>query len=110
MGRKPRILPALEPGETYNDADFLLVRTNTDCYGASTTVIDRMLTAKRDDDSGSWICKTVANGTKISHEAALAMAREFADKHEIPVIYQEHIDERATQQFEWNAAAGVTAS
>jgi hypothetical protein len=105
MGSRTKILPALGPGETYNDEDFLLVRTQTDVYGTSTTSIDRMLTAKRETDTGGWICKTISGDAKISHEAALEAALEFAAKHEIPIIYAEHFDERATQQFDWKSTS-----
>ena len=107
MGSRTKIKPALGPGETYNDEDFLLVRTHTDLYGTSATSIDRMLTAKREDDNGSWICKTISSDSKISHEAALEAALAFAAKHEIPIIYAEHHDERAAQQFDWKAQPGT---
>lgn len=108
MGRKTRIIPALGPGETYNDDDFLLVRTHTDVYGQSTTTIDRMLTAKRETDTGGWICKTISSEAEIPHEVAVELASEFAQKHAIPVIYVEHIDERNTQRFDWTPAASAT--
>ena len=107
MGSKARIIPALGPGETYNDEDFLLVRTHTDVYGQSTTTIDRMLTAKREDDKGSWICKTISNEARISHEQALVAASSFAAKHDIPVIYVEHNDERAAQSYDWKPTASA---
>lgn len=66
MTSDTKILPALEAGETFTDPDFLLVQTSTDCAGESHTVIDRMLAAKREDDTGSWVCKTITLRTKVS--------------------------------------------
>lgn len=108
MNGKTRIVPALGPGETYNDDDFLLVCTYTDLYGQSTTTIDRMLATKREDDTGSWVCKTISNEAAISHEEAVELASAFANAHAIPIIYVEHNDERAAQRLVWNSTADAT--
>lgn len=91
-----RILPALDAGETYTDPDFLLVLTSTDSDGESVSEIDRMFAAKREDDTGSWVCKTITQRTKMSHEAAMALAKMYAEQKEIPVIYERHTYDRAS--------------
>ena len=108
MECKVQIRPALGPGETYNDADFLLVHTNTNREGVSTTAIDRMFAAKREDDTGSWICKTISSQTIMSHEAALKEALTYADKHNVPIVYEEHNDERVIERLDWKAFATGT--
>lgn len=74
MVNDTRILPALDAGETYTDPDFLLVLKSTDSDGESVSEINRMFAAKREDDTGSWVCKTITHRTKMSHEAAMAVA------------------------------------
>lgn len=107
MGSDTKILPALDEGETYTDPDFLLVQTSTDHEGDSHTVIDRMFSAKREDDTGSWVCKTITARTRMSHGAALAMAKVYAAEHEVPVIYQHHEDARYAElpEFKSNDSA-----
>lgn len=91
MDSSTRVLPALDMGETYTDPDFLLVQTNTDRHGQTLADIDRMFAKKRESDSGSWGCKSITSRTKMSHEAALGLARAYAEKHEIPVIYEQQV-------------------
>lgn len=105
MATNPKIRPALGAGETYSDPDFLLVQTSTDCNGESHSEIDRMFNAKREDDTGSWVCKTLTGRTKMSHEDAIAMARAYAEHHQVPLIYEQHDDERVAQKFEWKNVA-----
>lgn len=101
MTSDTKILPALGAGETYTDPDFLLVQTSTDCDGESRTVIDRMFAAKREDDTGSWVCKTITLRTEMSHEAAVEVARVYAEENQVPVVYEQHDDQRETEKFEW---------
>jgi len=94
MGGETKILPALGLGETYSEPDFLLVQTSTDTEGESLSVIDRMFAAKREDDTGSWVCKTITVKTKMSHDEAVEMAKAYAESNNIPVVYEQHDDER----------------
>lgn len=97
MGNDTTILPALELGETYTDPDFLLVQSSTDSDGETVSEIDRMFAAKREDDTGSWVCKTITTRTKMSHEAAMMLAKAYAQTHHVPVIYERYSDERSSQ-------------
>lgn len=94
MGSETRIVPALGAGETYTEPDFLLVQTNTNTEGKSHSVIDRMFAAKREDDTGSWVCKTLTARTMMSHEEAVKVAEAYAKQHGVPVVYEQHDDER----------------
>lgn len=94
MGGDTKILPALGVGETYSEPDFLLVQTSTNKEGESLSVIDRMFAAKREDDTGSWVCKTITVKTKMSHKEAVEMAKAYAEHHNVPVVYEQHDDER----------------
>jgi len=90
MGINAKVLPALEPGETYTDQDFLLVQTNTGSDGQTTADIERMFTMKREDDEERWGFKTVTSMTKMSREDAMILAQAYAESHDIPVIYEQH--------------------
>lgn len=94
MGGETKILPALGVGETYSEPDFLLVQTSTNKEGESLSVIDRMFAAKREDDTGSWVCKTITVKTKMSHAEAVKMAKAYAESNDIPIVYEQHDDER----------------
>lgn len=96
MIKDTRILPALDSGETYTDPDFLLVQTSTDSDGETVSEIDRMFAAKREEDTSSWVCKAITQRTKMSHEAAMALAKMYAERKDIPVIYERHTDVRAS--------------
>lgn len=101
MTSDTRILPALDTGETYTDQDFLIVQTSTDCNGDSHTVIDRLFAAQREDNTGSWLCKTITLRNKMSHEAAVEIARVYAEENHVPVVYQQHDDQREEENLEW---------
>lgn len=101
MDNDAKILPALDAGETYTDPDFLLVQTSTDSEGESVAEIDRMFSAKREDDTGSWVCKTITQRTKMSHQAAMELARIYAQQKEIPVIYERHTHDRPNHGAVW---------
>jgi hypothetical protein len=105
MTSNTRILPALDTGETYTDPDFLIVQTSTDCTGESRTVIDRMFSAKREGDFAGWICKTITLRNKMTHEAAVDIARAYAEENHVPVVYQQHDDLRLTEECEWQEGA-----
>lgn len=105
MSTNPRILPALGAGETYSDPDFLLVQTSTDSNGESHSEIDRMFTAKREEDTGSWVCKTLTARTRMPHEQAIAVAKAYAEHNQVPLIYEQHNDERCDEKFEWKDVA-----
>lgn len=90
MGINTRVLPALEPGETYTDPDFLLVQTSTSSDGQTTADIERMFTMKRENDRERWGFKTVTSMTKMSRKDAMILAQAYAESHDIPVIYEQH--------------------
>ena len=56
-----------------------------------------MFAAKREDDTGSWVCKTITVKTKMSHEEAVKMAQAYAESNGIPVVYEQHDDERYSE-------------
>ena len=100
MGSDTKILPALGDGETYTDRDFLLVQTSTDDDGQSHTVIDRMFVTEAENDNDCWACETITATTKMSHGAALAMAKVYAQENQVPVIYHQHDDARGDLTLE----------
>ena len=82
-----RILPALDPGESYLDAAFVLVETALDDNGDSVTTIQQ-LASRRVGDKARWHVVTLGQSVPLSHAGALEWAVSFAASRNIPVVYQ----------------------
>lgn len=82
-----RILPALDPGESYVDPAFLLVETALDDNGDPVTTIER-LAGRRAGDKTHWHVATLGQSVPLSHAAALEWAVSFAASRNIPVVYE----------------------
>ena len=82
-----RILPALDPGESYVDAAFMLVETSLDDNGDPVTTIEQ-LASRRVGDKARWHVATLGQSVPLSHAAALEWAVSFAASRDIPVVYE----------------------
>jgi len=82
-----RILPALDPGESYIDTAFVLVETTLDANGDPVTTIEQ-LASRRVGDKKSWNVATLGQSVPLSHAAALEWAVSFAASRNIPVVYE----------------------
>ena len=102
-----RILPALDPGESYVDPAFILVETALDDNGDPVTTIER-LTGRRVGDKTHWHIATLGHSVPLSHAAALEWAVSFAASRDIPVVYER--DTTAPPRHAAATSAGAVAA
>jgi hypothetical protein len=91
-----RILPALDAGETYLDAVFLLVETSIDDNGETVATIDQ-ISSGTVDGTGGWVITTLGQSVPTTHSAACAWAVSYAASRDIPIVYER--DEAATANY-----------
>ena len=82
-----RILPALEPGESYVDPVFVLVETALDDSGETVTTIDHV-SSKRINGREGWNVTTLAQSVPMTHAAALEWGVSYAASRNIPLVYE----------------------
>ena len=82
-----RILPALEPGESYVDPLFVLVETSLDADGETITTIDHVST-ELVDGQDRWKLTTLAQAVPLTHGAALEWAVSYAASRNVPIVYE----------------------
>ncbi len=82
-----RIQKALDPGESYIDASFLLVETTADDDGDSVTTIE-LVACRLVDGRERWHIATLGQSVPMSHTGALEWAVSFAASRNIPIVYE----------------------
>ena len=82
-----RILPALDPGDSYIDAAFMLVETALDDNGDPVTTIEHVA-SRVVGDKTRWQIATLGQSVSLSHAAALEWAVSFAASRSIPIVYE----------------------
>lgn len=73
-----RILPALEPGESYVDPVFVLVETSLNECGDTVTTIDHV-SSKQVDGRDRWHVTTLGQSVPLTHASALEWAVSYAE-------------------------------
>ena len=82
-----RIVPALDPGESYVDPAFVLVETALDDHGDPITTIEHVA-SRLVGDKTRWQIATLGQSVPLSHAGALEWAVSFAASRNIPVVYE----------------------
>lgn len=82
-----RILPALDPGESYVDLVFLLVETTVADDGEPVTTIDQISSGNVDGMEG-WVITTLGQAVPMTHSAAREWAVTYAATRNIPLVYE----------------------
>ena len=82
-----RVLPALDPGDSYVDPTFILVETALDENGDPVTTIEHVA-SRLVGDKTRWQVVTLGQAVPLSHAAALEWAVSFAASRNIPVVYE----------------------
>jgi hypothetical protein len=82
-----RILPALDPGDTYVESNFLLVETVLDEDGDALTTIEHM-SSNADDGASRWNVRTLGASVPMTHESAREWAVSYAASRDIPLVYE----------------------
>jgi hypothetical protein len=81
-----RILPALDPGESYIEPRFLLVETTWE-EGETVTRIDQITSRTRDGRPG-WAIATLGQSVPMTHRSAREWAVSYAASRDIPIVYE----------------------
>ncbi|HJR69652.1 MAG TPA: hypothetical protein VKA43_06395 [Gammaproteobacteria bacterium] len=105
---KVRILPALDPGESYVDPTFVLVETTLD--GDETTTTIEHVTSTPVSGKLRWRVTTLGQSVPLSHAGALEWAVSFAAMHDIPIVYQRDEARGVPYAAAPNAQASTAAS
>ena len=82
-----RVLPALDPGESYLDPVFMLVETTLADDGDTVTTIDHISTGTVDGSEG-WVITTLGQAVPMTHSAACEWAVSYAASRDIPLVYE----------------------
>ena len=82
-----RILPALDPGESYVDAAFVLVETAVGDDGEPVTTIEHVAN-RVVGGRVRWHVVTIGQSVPLTHAGALEWAVSFAASRDVPVVYQ----------------------
>jgi hypothetical protein len=91
-----RILPALDPGESYVEPTFVLVETAPDQSGDPVTTIEHV--ASRIVGSKlRWHVSTLGQSVPLTHASALMWAVSFAASRDVPIVY--HRDDSTSARY-----------
>ncbi len=91
-----RILPALDPGESYVEPTFVLVETALDESGEPVTTIEHV--ASRIVGSKlRWHVSTLGQSVPLTHASALMWAVSFAASRDVPIVY--HRDDSTSARY-----------
>jgi hypothetical protein len=82
-----RVLPALDPGESYVEPVFLLVETSLAEDGEPLTTIDQISSDAADGRDG-WSVKTLGQSVPMTHSSACEWAVSYAASRDIPIVYE----------------------
>jgi hypothetical protein len=86
-----KIKPSIRPTETYTEQNFLRVYTAgvRDRPGLRAATIEH-LSYQAGGGRPGWRCETIADGEVMSKDDALYIARSYAQRNGVPVIYESH--------------------
>lgn len=89
-----RVLPALDPGESYVEPTFVLVETAVGERGDPVTTIEHLAT-RIVGGHLRWHVAKLAQSVALTHASALEWAVSFAASRNVPVVY--HRDEAGSR-------------
>lgn len=86
-----KIKPSIRPTETYTEPNFVRVYTAVvrDRPELCTATIEH-LSYRTDGGRPGWHCETIADGDVMTKADALFIARSYAQRNGVPVIYESH--------------------
>jgi hypothetical protein len=94
-----RFRPQVRPTETYTESNFLRLHTaaTPDTRETRTVTIEHLRYAA--GDSEGWRCETIVDREPMSREDALFIARSYAERNKVPVIYECHGDDSGARSL-----------
>jgi len=101
-----RIVPALDPGESYIEPVFLLVETTLADDGETVTRIDQISSDAAGGRDG-WTITTLGQSVPLTHSAAREWAVSYAASRDIPIVYER--DDTIGAGYAAALSAGVAA-
>ncbi len=89
-----RVKPSIRPTETYTEPNFLRVHTiaGRSREARLATIEHLSYSAAGSPNRAGWHCETIVDGEAMSKEDALFIARSYAQRNGVPVIYECHSD------------------
>jgi hypothetical protein len=91
-----RILPALDPGESYVDPTFVLVETALDESSEPVTTIVHVA-SRIVGSKVRWHVSTLGQSVPLTHGSALMWAVSFAASRDVPIVY--HRDDSTSARY-----------
>jgi hypothetical protein len=91
-----RVLPALDPGESYVEPSFVLVETTVDEGGEPVTTIEHFASCVV-GEKARWQVSTLGQAVSLTHASALEWAVSFAASRKVPIVY--HRDDSTTPRY-----------
>jgi hypothetical protein len=91
-----RILPALDPGESYIEPTFMLVETALDENREAVTTIE-YVASRIVGGKLRWHVSTLGQAVPLTHASALMWAVSFAASRDVPIVY--HRDDSTSQRY-----------
>ena len=91
----PTVIPEMRFTETFTQSNFLRVHTYTDTQRSVTlATIEHMSDSAGASGLQPWSCDTLIEDEPMSMDDAMFIARDYAEKHDVPVIYTLHEEAR----------------
>jgi len=78
LAKSVRVLPALDPGESYTEPDFLLVETFRNERGQTVSRIDHIRGGRLGAGVTDWVVSSLGGLTYLSHAEAMQWAISYA--------------------------------
>ena len=91
-----RILPALDPGESYVEPTFVLVETALDERSEPVTTIEHVA-SRTVGGKLRWQVSTLGQSVQLTHASALMWAVSFAASRDVPIVY--HRDDSTSGRY-----------
>lgn len=88
-----KILPALDPGESYVEPTFVLVETTLDETGEPATTIEHVA-SQVVGDKVRWQVWTLGQSVALTHASAVEWAVSFAASRNVPIVYHRDAENR----------------
>lgn len=90
-----RVKPSIRETETYTEPNFVRVHTAGSAHEPDrcvATVEHLSYSGRNGGGKAGWRCETIVDGEAMSREDALFIARSYAQRNDVPVIYECHSD------------------
>jgi hypothetical protein len=102
-----KVLPALDPGDSYVEPTFVLVETTLDESREPVTTIEHVA-SRVVGEKVRWLVSTLGHSVPLTHASALEWAVSFAASRKVPIVY--HRDDSANASYAASSAQAESPS